>query len=159
MLSIISQSLRNRVPHLALWAFYSKVPDKPTWEQIDHSKLPQVPEIDLPLIEQLERISLVEFNNEEGVKRLQAAVKSAQLLHHINTDGVEPLDSVLEDRELWLREDKVTEGNCMKEILSNATKVEEDYFVAPPGNIPLKKRDRDHLSNVLNKKSQSSGTG
>jgi len=31
----------------------------------------------------------------------------------------------------------VTEGDCKEEILRNASKVEEDYFVAPPGNIPL----------------------
>ncbi|CAG5135933.1 unnamed protein product [Candidula unifasciata] len=158
-ISIISRILRSRVSYFVQSASLSKVPGKPTWEPIDHNKLPQVPEIDLQLIEQLERISLVELNNEEGVRRLQAAVKSASLLHLINTDGVEPLDSVLEDRELWLREDKVTEGNCLKEILSNASRVEEDYFVAPPGNIPLKKRDKDHLSKVLNKQSQSKGLG
>ena len=28
--------------------------------------------------------------------------------------------------------------NRRKEILANAAVVEEDYFVAPPGNIPLK---------------------
>jgi hypothetical protein len=31
----------------------------------------------------------------------------------------------------------VTEGNCKAEILANAAITEEDYFVAPPGNIPL----------------------
>lgn len=29
------------------------------------------------------------------------------------------------------------EGNCRNEILSNAKVTEENYFVAPPGNIPL----------------------
>lgn len=36
-----------------------------------------------------------------------------------------------------LREDKVTQGNCQKEILKNAAVTEDDYFVAPIGNIPL----------------------
>ena len=37
-------------------------------------------------------------------------------------------------RELYLRGDEVTEGKCRPEILQNAVKTEEDYFVAPPGN-------------------------
>ena len=36
-------------------------------------------------------------------------------------------------RELYLRNDEVTEGNCRPEILQNAVKTEEDYFVAAPG--------------------------
>ena len=28
--------------------------------------------------------------------------------------------------------------NLRREMLANASVVEEDYFVAPPGNIPLK---------------------
>ena len=55
--------------------------------------------------------------------------------------------TLLEDETLRLREDIVTEGDCREEILANAAKVEEDYFVAPPGNIPLKveedKYDKD----------------
>lgn len=44
-------------------------------------------------------------------------------------------------RPLKVREDIVNEGNCKKEILQNATLLEEDYFVAPPGNIPLEARE------------------
>jgi aspartyl-tRNA(Asn)/glutamyl-tRNA(Gln) amidotransferase subunit C len=40
-----------------------------------------------------------------------------------------------------LREDCVTEGNIREEILSNATVMEEEYFFAPPGNIPLPKKN------------------
>lgn len=43
-------------------------------------------------------------------------------------------------RNLNLRPDeviKITHGNCQKDILRNAAVVEDDYFVAPPGNIPL----------------------
>ncbi len=46
--------------------------------------------------------------------------------------------TVLENETLRLREDKVVDGICDKSaVLSNAEKVEEDYFVAPPGNIPV----------------------
>lgn len=44
-------------------------------------------------------------------------------------------------RYLTLRDDEVTDGNCQKDILKNAALTEEDYFVAPPGNIPLEPRD------------------
>jgi len=120
----------------------SKVPDAPTWQQVDFDSLPRVPEVDLELVEQLERISLVQFNNEVGVKWLTESVKSASQLLAVDTSQVEPLDSVLEEQELWLRADQVTEGNCADDILSNAAKVEEGYFVAPPGNVALKKRDK-----------------
>lgn len=46
--------------------------------------------------------------------------------------------TVLENETLRLRQDKVVEGICDKSaVLSNSQKVEEDYFVAPPGNIPV----------------------
>ncbi|KAH9489865.1 hypothetical protein Btru_051779 [Bulinus truncatus] len=109
----------------------------------------KVPEIDLKLIEQLERLSLVEFNNKEGFISLQKSVQSADLLQSVDTSNVEPLATVFEDRSVFLREDKVTEGNNLKEILSNASKVEENYFVAPPGNIPMKKRDKEYLKTVV----------
>uniref|UniRef100_A0A0B7A1P6 Glutamyl-tRNA(Gln) amidotransferase subunit C, mitochondrial n=1 Tax=Arion vulgaris TaxID=1028688 RepID=A0A0B7A1P6_9EUPU len=158
MLKILSRILKNKTVQVVQFSFFSKVPDHPAWEYTDYEKLPKVPEIDLQLIEQLERISLVEFNNEEGVRRLQAAVQSARLLHQIDTQGIEPLDSVLENRELWLREDTLTEGNCLDDILNNASEVEEDYFVAPPGNIPLKKRYKQHLSNVVKDESKVAGS-
>ena len=50
------------------------------------------------MINHLERMSLVEFNNQAGIERLSRAIESANQLHMVNTDGVEPMDSVLEDR-------------------------------------------------------------
>lgn len=38
-------------------------------------------------------------------------------------------------RALCLREDEVNEGNCREEVLMNARRTEEEYFVAPPGNL------------------------
>ncbi|PNI57670.1 GATC isoform 3, partial [Pan troglodytes] len=47
------------------------------------------------------------------------------------------MESVLEDRCLYLRSDNVVEGNCADELLQNSHRVVEEYFVAPPGNISL----------------------
>lgn len=89
------------------------------------------------VVEHLERLALVNFGNREAVDRLEKAVAFADQLHAVNTDGVEPLESVLEDRCLYLRSDNVAEGSCAEELLQNSSHVVEEYFVAPPGNIPL----------------------
>ncbi|XP_012284005.1 glutamyl-tRNA(Gln) amidotransferase subunit C, mitochondrial [Orussus abietinus] len=88
-------------------------------------------------IAQLERLSLVDFDNEEGIRRLEAAIDFAKRLRDLKIDdSVLPMYTILENENLYLREDKVTEGNCRDKILKNATLLEEEYFVAPPGNIP-----------------------
>ncbi|XP_064613054.1 glutamyl-tRNA(Gln) amidotransferase subunit C, mitochondrial-like [Liolophura sinensis] len=117
-----------------------KVPRTSCWKEIRDEELPKVPEIDMELINHLERLSLVNFNNQAGVERLSKAIRAANQLFMVNVDGVEPMDSVLENRHLYLRSDDIVEGNCRKEVLENASKTEEDYFVAPPGNIPLKQK-------------------
>ncbi|XP_044300291.1 glutamyl-tRNA(Gln) amidotransferase subunit C, mitochondrial isoform X2 [Varanus komodoensis] len=100
--------------------------------------------VTLELLDHLEHLSLVDFRNWEGVERLEKAIEFAEKLHTLNTNGVEPMDSVLEDRHLYLREDTVTEGSCAEELLKKAKQTVEEYFVAPPGNIPLPKlEDRE----------------
>lgn len=32
-----------------------------------------------------------------------------------------------------MRDDVVTDGNCLKDVMRNATKTLEDYYAAPPG--------------------------
>lgn len=93
--------------------------------------------VTVEVLDHLERLALVDFRDAEGVERLREAVRFAERLREVNTEGIEPLDSVLEDRCLYLREDDVTEGNCTAELLKNAREKVEEYFVAPPGNIPL----------------------
>ena len=115
--------------------------------------------IDAKTIEHLERLSLVDFANREGIQRLEEAITFAGYRNHniirktvhiyltivifadqiraIDTTGIEPLITVLEDECLHLREDCVTDGNIRDEILANAGVTEEEYFLAPPGNIPL----------------------
>nr|XP_021405481.1 glutamyl-tRNA(Gln) amidotransferase subunit C, mitochondrial [Lonchura striata domestica] len=100
--------------------------------------------VSVEVLDHLEQLALVDFRDSDGVERLHKAIQFADQLHEVNTDGVEPMDSVLEDRCLYLREDDVTEGNCTKELLENAREKVEEYFVAPPGNIPLPKlEDRE----------------
>ncbi|XP_037684758.1 LOW QUALITY PROTEIN: glutamyl-tRNA(Gln) amidotransferase subunit C, mitochondrial-like [Choloepus didactylus] len=98
------------------------------------------------VIEHLERLALVDFGSREAVMRLETAIAFADRLHAVDTDGVEPMESVLEDRCLYLRADNVVEGNCAEELLQNSQRVVEEYFVAPPGNISLPKLDEQEPS-------------
>lgn len=94
--------------------------------------------IDSKSIEQLERLSLVNFGSEKSVARLEAAITFAKQLHRINiSDDIQPMYTVLENEKLYLRDDRVTDGGYAKKVLKNAVLTEEDYFVAPPGNVPV----------------------
>lgn len=64
----------------------------------------------------------------------------AQAMFDVDTTGVEPMFTVLEDHAVDLRED-VADESCLGIALNNATKVAEEYIVAPPGNIELKRDD------------------
>lgn len=144
MAVFISRLSRSARRYLYVRFYSSKVPEKPTWETIDPEQMPKETAIDQNTIDLLERLSLVDFNNKAGIERLSHAVRFADQLFLVNTEGVEPMDSVLEDRPLYLRTDMVSDGNKQKEILQHAKVIEEDYYVAPPGNIPLEKTKRPY---------------
>ncbi|KAL1498218.1 hypothetical protein ABEB36_009052 [Hypothenemus hampei] len=117
------------------------VPVKPYQSQVDPEKRPSKTKIDADTIALLERLSLVDCANRKGIETLEAAIEFADQIQQVDTTGVDPLITVLEDFPLRLREDEVDDGNCKNDALSNALVTEEDYFVAPPGNIPLETRE------------------
>ena len=51
-------------------------------------------------------------------------------LSEVNTDGVEPLTAVV-DQKLRLRDDVVTEGNIRDEVLANAPEAQHGFFAVP----------------------------
>ena len=53
------------------------VPQKPVVKHIDENDLPPPVEIDLKLIQALERLSLVNFEDKEGIGRLRASIRYA----------------------------------------------------------------------------------
>ena len=93
--------------------------------------------IDPATIEHLERISLVDFANVRGIERLEEAIDLAQAVVEVDTRGVEPLYSILEEETLHLRQDVPEPPNNRRELLKMASVTEEEYFVAPQGNVPL----------------------
>ncbi|XP_055844183.1 glutamyl-tRNA(Gln) amidotransferase subunit C, mitochondrial [Episyrphus balteatus] len=120
--------------------YETKVPLEPVIPFIPES---QDIEIDSKTIQLLERLSLVDLDSKEALKTLKDSIQFANRIIHIDTNSVEPLYTVLEDQNLELREDIVTDGNIKQEILANAKKTDEDYFVAPPGNIPLEQEEKN----------------
>ena len=70
--------------------------------------------------EELERL-VPELNNILGW---------VEQLGEVDTDGVEPLTAVIEQK-LRLRDDAVTDGDCRDEILANAPDAQHGFFAVP----------------------------
>jgi aspartyl-tRNA(Asn)/glutamyl-tRNA(Gln) amidotransferase subunit C len=51
-------------------------------------------------------------------------------LNEVDTDGVEPMTSVVAAK-LPMREDVVTDGDCVEKVLANAPKSTGGFFVVP----------------------------
>lgn len=127
------------------------------FSQLKHpTKVPQTPvptvfpdtsknevEIDTKTIQLLERLSLVDLDSEQALATLKSSIQFADKIAHIDTSNVKPLYTVLENQQLQLRNDEVTEGDCRVELLQIAQVTDEDYYVSPPGNIPLEQLDKE----------------
>lgn len=124
--------------------------------QLRHpTKVPQTPvatifpdiskneiEIDTKTIQLLERLSLVDLDSDQALATLKSSIQFADKIAHIDTHNVRPLYTVLENQQLQLRNDQVTEGDCREELLRIAKVTDEDYYVSPPGNIPLEQLEK-----------------
>ncbi|XP_062399720.1 glutamyl-tRNA(Gln) amidotransferase subunit C, mitochondrial [Sardina pilchardus] len=117
-----------------------KVPWTPTWQPVMKTQPSLAMEVHGEVVGKLERLALVDFGNQEGIDCLEKAIQFADQLHIVNSLAVEPLDSVLHDRSMHLRNDIVTEGKRAEELLQLSKHVIDEYFVAPPGNIPLQRK-------------------
>ncbi|KAG5877046.1 hypothetical protein JTB14_006526 [Gonioctena quinquepunctata] len=117
------------------------VPLERAKSKIDPNKLPSKTKIDADTVALLERLSLVDCESRKAIETLETALEFADQILQVDTTNVEPLITVLEDIPLRVREDEVTDGNCKAGVLTNSALTEEDYFVAPPGNIPLESRE------------------
>mgnify|MGYP003694983265 FL=1 len=81
-------------------------------------------------IANLARIRVPDDNLDHLAKELSSIMDWVEQLDSVNTDGVEPLASVI-DVTLPLREDKITDGDCRNKILANGPEVEDGYFAVP----------------------------
>lgn len=79
--------------------------------------------------------SLARIRVEEGEKAKYAAqiggiMKWIEQLNAVNTDGVEPLASVM-DIALPTRPDVVNDGNIQDQVLANAPEATSGFFAVP----------------------------
>lgn len=116
----------------------SIVPKQPTWKIINEQELPLKTRISSLTIQYLERLSLVQLGDEDGTRRLEESINLADKLSVVNVESIYPLENVLESENVFLREDYVTEGDKKEDLLQMTAMSEDDYYIAPPGNIPVK---------------------
>src|SRR3954462_1739486 len=81
-------------------------------------------------IARLARIAMSDEELERLVPELNAIIGWVGQLGEGNTEGVEPLTAVI-DQKLRLREDAVTDGNCRDAVLANAPNAQHGFFAVP----------------------------
>ena len=81
-------------------------------------------------IANLARIAMSDAEIERLVPELNNILGWVEQLGEVDTEGVEPLATVVEQK-LRLRGDEVTDGNCRDDILANAPAAEHGFFAVP----------------------------
>ncbi len=78
----------------------------------------------------LARIEMNDAELEAMAEKLGKIMGFVEQLGELNTDNVAPLASVV-DIDLRLREDKITDGDCVDDVLANAPEKTQGFFVVP----------------------------
>jgi len=78
----------------------------------------------------LARIKVPETDLEPLAGELSAILDWVEQLDKVDTEGVEPLSSVV-DVTLPQRVDEVTDGECQDKVLSNARDPEDGFYTVP----------------------------
>ena len=85
---------------------------------------------DVRKIARLSRIAVPEDQMESLAEDLSGIMGWIEQLKEVDIEGVEPMTSVVAAK-LPLREDVVTDGNIQDQVLANAPKSDEGFFVVP----------------------------
>ena len=85
---------------------------------------------DVRKVARLSRIAVDEAHLEELAGELNGILGWIDQLNEVDISDVEPLTSVVETR-LPMREDVVTDGNIPDQVLANAPRTEDGFFVVP----------------------------
>ena len=85
---------------------------------------------DVRKVARLSRIAVDEAHLEELAGELNGILGWIDQLNEVDIDGVEPMTSVVETT-LPMREDVVTDGNIPDQVLANAPRTEDGFFVVP----------------------------
>lgn len=79
----------------------------------------------------LSRLRIPEETLDDMVGEITKIIGWVEQLQDVNTDGVAPMNSVVEDMKLPEREDVITDGNIRDQILANAPEEMDGYFLVP----------------------------
>ncbi len=81
-------------------------------------------------IAKLARIAMSDSELAKLVPELNAIIGWVEQLSEVDTDGVEPLTAVIEQK-LRLRADVVDDGNIRDAVLANAPDAQHGFFAVP----------------------------
>jgi aspartyl-tRNA(Asn)/glutamyl-tRNA(Gln) amidotransferase subunit C len=81
-------------------------------------------------IAKLARIGMTDAEIGALVPELNNILGWVEQLGEVNTDGVEPLTAVI-DQKLRLRDDIVNDGDIRDEVLANAPEAQHGFFAVP----------------------------
>ena len=85
---------------------------------------------DVRKVARLSRIAVDDSRLETLAGELNGILGWIDQLNEVDIDGVEPMTSVVE-ASLPMREDNVTDGEKPDQVLANAPKTEDGFFVVP----------------------------
>lgn len=81
-------------------------------------------------IAKLARIAMSDQELAKLLPELNNILGWVEQLAEVNTDGVEPLTAVI-DQKLRLRDDVVNDGNIRDAVLANAPEAQHGFFAVP----------------------------
>lgn len=117
------------------------------FQQLKEKLLSPSVRIDSDLQKKLERLSLLSFQNEDTVKKVEETLRSANKIHEVNVKDLLPLYTLVENEICPLRQsDTVSKERTLtqQEVLQNAANTYEDFLVAPM----IGKRDSQTVEKV-----------
>ena len=81
-------------------------------------------------ISNLAKISIVDQEVEKLESEISSIIRWVEALNEVDTENVDPMSNSLKGA-LRMREDLVTDGNKVPDILSNSPVDDENFFVVP----------------------------
>ena len=81
-------------------------------------------------IAHLARLYLTDKELAEQEEKLGTILTWVEQLSEVNTDGVEPMTSVVEVQLRW-RKDEITDGGCAERVIKNAPESDDGFFTVP----------------------------
>lgn len=85
---------------------------------------------DVRKVAHLSRIAVSDEKLDALASELTGILGWIEQLNEVDIEGVDPMTSVVET-ELPMREDVVSDGNIQDQVLANAPKSDEGFFVVP----------------------------